>query len=170
MEAKLLNPAQQGVKPNSQLALNLICSLLILLWVYTALSKLSDVQEFKNQLMYQSFGKELAMILLWAIPIAELLAAGLLLISSTRLLGLWLSSLLMAAFTIYIIMVLSGYYHQIPCSCGGVLKQLGWKSHLFFNLFFLTISSIGTYGQTKLHLQKIKSHPPNNPVKLTSRK
>ncbi len=127
-----------------------IVFLLILLWVYTATSKLVDLTEFKRQLANQTFGKSVAAILLWFVPISELFAALLLLFSKTRFAGLTVSFFLMLLFTGYITLVLSGFYDRVPCSCGGVLKQLGWQAHLWFNLFFLGISGLGVILERRL--------------------
>lgn len=122
-----------------------ICTLLVLLWVYTAGSKLAGVAEFKRQLASQTLGKTAASFLLWFIPSSELLAALLLLFSKTRFAGLMLSAVLMLLFTGYIGLVLLGYYNRTPCSCGGVLKEMGWQIHFWFNLYFLAISGFGIW-------------------------
>lgn len=127
-----------------------IVFLLILLWVYTATSKLVDLTEFKRQLANQTFSESIAAILLFFVPISELVAALLLLFSKTRFAGLLLSFFLMLFFTGYIALVLLGYYDQVPCSCGGVLKQLGWQAHFWFNLFFLGISGLGVILERRL--------------------
>jgi len=131
--------------------LTFICTLLVLLWVYTAGSKLSDFAEFKRQLANQTFGKNAASLLLWFIPLSEIVAALLLLFSKTRVFGLILSAILMCLFTGYIGLVLTGYYDRMPCSCGGVLKDMGWHLHFWFNLYFLFISCFGIwlYGLTE---------------------
>jgi putative oxidoreductase len=118
--------------------------LLIILWGTTAASKLGDLNGFKTELAKQVFTEAFATVLLFAVPVSELIAASLLAFAKTRLSGLLLSFLLIAAFTVYIILILTGYFHKVPCSCGGVLKLLGWKSHLIFNLFFtiLTITTL----------------------------
>ncbi|MGF1924966.1 MAG: MauE/DoxX family redox-associated membrane protein [Bacteroidia bacterium] len=124
---------------------NFICTLLVLLWVYAAGSKLADLEDFRRQLYNQTLGKSTANILFWAIPISELLAALLLLFQKTRFAGLVVSAFLMALFTVYIGLVLIGYYDRTPCSCGGVLKEMGWQMHFWFNLYFLTISGLGLW-------------------------
>ena len=126
-------------------SLNFICTLLVFLWVYTAASKLIDVGEFKRQLANQTIGKAAAAFLLWFIPISEILTALLLLFHKTRLSGLLLSAMLMFLFTGYIGLVLLGYFERTPCSCGGVLKEMGWQLHFWFNIFFLAISCFGIY-------------------------
>ena len=133
--------------------LNLICTLLVFLWVYTATSKLIDITEFKRQLGNQTLGKTAASFLLWFIPISEILAALLLLFHKSRLTGLILSAGLMFLFTGYIGLVLLGYYERTPCSCGGVLKELGWQMHFWFNLSFLAISCFGIYLVTRTNMK-----------------
>jgi hypothetical protein len=69
--------------------------------------------------------------------------AGMLIFKRTLLKGLWASLFLLTLFTGYIILIKLNYYGTIPCSCGGVLKDLTWTKHLFFNLFFMGISIVG---------------------------
>lgn len=140
-----------------ELAITIIVALLVLLWSYTAASKLIDLKQFTQEIHNQTFSKNFSTLLLWFIPIAELLAAVLLLIQKTRLIGLILSAMLMFLFTGYISLVLLDYYDRTPCSCGGVLKQLGWQAHFYFNLFFLSLSLIGIYLHQKL---KNQTSPP----------
>lgn len=139
--------ANQNAK---QLALRIIIALLVLLWSYTAASKLINLAQFKQELHNQTFSKSFTTQLLWFIPLSELLAATLLIIKRTRLLGFIVSSILMILFTGYIALVLFNYYERTPCSCGGVLKALGWQAHLYFNLFFLLLSLLGVYLQQQI--------------------
>jgi len=130
---------------NKQLMLQVIGALLILLWVYTSLSKLSDLHEFRGQLNNQVTGKKLTPYLIWILPGIELLAAGMLLFKDLQKAGLILSALLMAIFTAYVSLVVLNVFDRIPCSCGGALKSLGWNAHLVFNSFFLVLSLMGIY-------------------------
>ncbi|MBE5320068.1 hypothetical protein IM793_12920 [Pedobacter sp. MR2016-19] len=114
--------------------------LLIILWGTTAASKLGNLNEFKTELAKQVFSENLAAFLLIAVPVSELVTAALLAFSKTRLYGIIASLLLIIAFTIYIALILAGYFSKVPCSCGGVLKLLGWKSHLIFNVIFTAIT------------------------------
>lgn len=126
-----------------------LTSILILLWIYTAFSKIIEYDEFKGQLTNQVFSKGFTKVLAFVLPAIEILAAVLLLFSKTRLMGFLLSLLLMGVFTAYIALVLSGFYSYTPCSCGGVLKSLSWKAHLYFNCVFLFIVLLGSYLQIK---------------------
>ncbi|MBB5639040.1 hypothetical protein HDE68_004978 [Pedobacter cryoconitis] len=132
------------------LIVEIICGGLSLLFAYTAFSKLADFEDFKKQLKMQVFPQAIVEALLYLIPGIELSVVILMMIKGSRLIGLGLSVLLMALFTGYIALVLSNYYDHIPCSCGGVLKNLGWQTHLWFNTFFLILSMVGLMFQYQI--------------------
>ncbi|MFX9224384.1 MauE/DoxX family redox-associated membrane protein, partial [Acinetobacter baumannii] len=51
-------------------------------------------------------------------------------------------------FTSYIsYMVL--FIPNLTCSCGGVIKEMSWRQHLGFNLFFIIISIVGILLQQR---------------------
>lgn len=114
--------------------------LLVLLFSYAAFSKLFTITAFNQQLHNQAFPSWLADFLLYFLIPAELITALLLCFTRTVIIGLLGSTLMLLAFTAYIALVLAGYSSKTPCSCGGVLNGLGWKSHLIFNLAFTTLS------------------------------
>jgi putative oxidoreductase len=126
--------------PATQTISEVIVGLVILLFVYAAVSKLANFDLFRRQMVIQVFPIWLSAILVWAIPFAELISAIMLLFSKTMLRGLYLSCLLMAAFTGYIALVLLHVFKKVPCSCGGILQNMGWETHLVFNaVFFILI-------------------------------
>jgi putative oxidoreductase len=120
------------------------CSLLlIMLFTYTALSKLleQDIFVFQMKLSPVKFMAQWATILGWLVPLVELFIVGLLLIRDFRTTGLYLSFFLLLAFEIYIsAMLLSGL--SLPCTCGGVISRLGWKGHLLFNAAFMLVAAL----------------------------
>lgn len=126
-----------------------ISAAFILLWVYTAGSKLADFQSYRQEMSLQVFSPDFTAVLLYATPLIEILCAILLLFEKTNKLGLALSLLLMLAFTGYIMLIVSGYFPKKPCSCGGVLKAMGWKTHLIFNIFFLSASILSLFLKLK---------------------
>ncbi|QDW24256.1 MauE/DoxX family redox-associated membrane protein [Pedobacter sp. KBS0701] len=130
-----------------------ISAAFILLWVYTAGSKLADFQSYKQEMNLQVFSPDFTAVLLNAIPLIEILSAILLLIKKTNQLGLVLSLLLMLAFTGYIVLIISGYFPKTPCSCGGVIKAMGWKAHLIFNIFFLSAAILSLFIKLKLEVR-----------------
>jgi putative oxidoreductase len=114
--------------------------LLIILFVYAGVSKWLTFADFRGQLLNQSFPGWMAEILLYTLIPLELLTAGLLSFSVTHRGGLWLSAVLMASFTGYIVLVLLHFWNRVPCSCGGILSGMSWGAHLLFNVFFLLLS------------------------------
>jgi len=136
---------------NQKTAIEIISSLLILLFVYAALSKLFEYSGFKVQLRNSEWLKPFAGIIAWLVPAIELAISLMLTVKVTRILGLYASLILLLVFTLYIAgMLLSGM--RLPCSCGGIIQQLSWKQHLLFNLFFLLLSLIGIVLERKQKL------------------
>jgi putative oxidoreductase len=127
------------------LTIELISFLLILLFVYTTLSKLLDFQRFKSQMNSQTLPLGMSTVLIWTLPGIELIIVAMLSIKKTLYAGLGLSFILMMLFTGYVGLVLAGYYSRVPCSCGGVLKGMGWQIHFLFNIFFMLLSLLGIY-------------------------
>lgn len=104
-----------------------------------------DVAEFGRQLAGQELPSWAKAPLVWLIPAAELLLSLLLIIPATRLLGFYGSSILMALFTVYVGLVVGGFFKYEPCSCGGVIRSMGFETHFLFNLCFLTLAVLGIY-------------------------
>src|SRR6476660_2021273 len=112
--------------------IEIISALLIFLFVYTAISKIITHNSFEAVLHESSLLKEFSNILSWLIPGTEILISILLFFPRFRNIGLLFSALLLTAFTGYIgYMIL--FTPKLPCSCGGVLKNLDWKMHIIFN-------------------------------------
>lgn len=133
-------------------------SLLIILWIYAAGSKLMEYNSFKHQLSLQHFPSNTAETLAWLLPSIEILIAGLLTATNTIKYGLFASASLLIIFTIYIALIITDIYDKAPCSCGGVLSMLSWKSHLIFNISFLSINAwtIYTFYQKRKEAGKNK--------------
>ncbi len=115
-----------------------ISLLFVLLLVYAATSKLWDFQQFKVQLGQSPVLTAYAEGVAWIVPGVEYLLALLLLFNGSRLAAFYGSLALMVMFTTYIVLVLH-FSDYIPCSCGGVLEDLGWTEHIVFNLFFVIL-------------------------------
>jgi uncharacterized membrane protein YphA (DoxX/SURF4 family) len=130
------------------MAIEIICFLFILLFVYAAGMKLRDVEEFVAQLSQSPLLMPFASWIAWFIPILELIVAGLLIIRRFRLIGLIASFTLMVMFTVYIIVIMNFATH-VPCSCGGVLNDMGWGEHLVFNIAFVVLAVTGIILLTK---------------------
>ncbi|RYZ55945.1 MAG: hypothetical protein EOP49_01750 [Sphingobacteriales bacterium] len=124
-----------------------------MLFVYAASSKLLDYDESRHQMLNQVFPKPISLILLWLVPITELLISLMICIKKTRLIGLYAYLVTMCAFTAYIILVMNGIFGRIPCSCGGAMDSLSWKAHLVLNITFICLSILSII-LTKINLSK----------------
>jgi hypothetical protein len=138
------------------LVIETISGLLVLLFVYTALNKLLNTAQFAYTISRVPLIEPFAGFLSFAAPVTELLISAALIFPPTRLAGLYAAFLLMAAFTVYVTAMVF-FLKDLPCSCGGVLKDLTWKQHIAFNLFFTAISAFA-----------IKIYPHKNLVATTS--
>ena len=129
---------------------DIISALLLLLFLYTSLSKLADHETFKNVLRASPLLKPVAGILAWLLPVTELVIVVLLFVPFLRIKGLYASFILISLFTLYLIYMIA-FTPNLPCNCGGVLKLLSWPQHVFFNLFFILLSLTGIvlYKRTK---------------------
>lgn len=121
----------------------MIAGLLAAMFFYAAVSKLSDFETSKQEMINQVFSRPVALQLVWLVPLIELIVCGLLLFSRTQLAGLYASFIMMSIFSLYISITMSGVLDEIPCSCGGILKNMGYGTHLVFNLFFLSVAFLG---------------------------
>lgn len=118
--------------------------LLILLFVYTGLSKITGHSLFLQQLSKVPLLADMAGFIAVAIPLAELAAAGSLVWVKTEITGWWISSILLSSFSIYIGSMLLFAPH-LPCSCGGIVAALSWKQHLLINLSLAIIAWLKLY-------------------------
>lgn len=128
--------------------LETISLLFILLFVYTAVSKLLDYEDFRAVIGQSPLLTRFAPILAIAVPAAEIVIALLLVIPRYRRSGLYASFAMMMLFTTYIV-VLVTLSEKIPCSCGGVISRMTWKQHLYFNIFFVLLALLGMWLHTK---------------------
>jgi hypothetical protein len=126
-----------------KIIIEIISSLLILLFLYASVSKWLAFRTFIGEMNNQPFPNWMTPFLVWSIPFIEVLIAIGLIFEKTRVQSFYASLILMLAFTIYTVAILLHAFKYIPCSCGGVIRKLTWPQHLFFNLFFVGISILG---------------------------
>lgn len=126
-----------------KIIIEIISSLLILLFLYASVSKWLAFKTFIGEMNNQPFPNWMTPFLVWSIPFIEVLIAVGLIFEKTRVQSFYASLILMLAFTIYTVAILLQAFKYIPCSCGGVIRKLTWPQHLFFNLFFVGISILG---------------------------
>jgi uncharacterized membrane protein len=127
--------------------LELVRYLYIFLFVYTAVSKAIDFENFKLQISQSVVISPFTNWIVWFIPIIEIIIALALLTKKWRTFALYAAFLLMIIFSTYIYIILN-YIPDIPCSCGGVLEKMSWNEHLIFNIAFVFL------GLVALLLQK----------------
>jgi uncharacterized membrane protein YphA (DoxX/SURF4 family) len=129
----------------------------LLLFLYTSLSKLADYEAFKNVLTASPLLKPVAGLIAWLVPVSELVIVVLLFIPPYRLKGLYASVILICFFTLYLLYMIVFTPH-LPCKSGGVIKLLTWPEHIVFNLFFvfLSVTGILLYKRAK----NLRSSPP----------
>ncbi|MGS2738785.1 MauE/DoxX family redox-associated membrane protein [Sinomicrobium sp. M5D2P17] len=120
----------------------LICLLFILLFVYAACTKLMEYEKFRVQLGQSPILTSIGSWLVWTVPAAELVIAGMLVVPRLRLMALYAAFSLMTMFTAYIFIILT-YSPFVPCSCGGILEKMGWEEHLVFNSVFVLLALTG---------------------------
>lgn len=118
--------------------------LFIVLFTYTAISKLIEYDKFVFQMGLSPFlpVRTFALVLGWLVPVFELIIVMALLSNRWRRIGLKASLALLLIFELYIgAMLLTG--GQLPCTCGGALSVMGWQTHLLFNAVFIILAFIG---------------------------
>jgi len=135
----------------------IIAALFILLFVYTATSKLLEFYSFRTVLSRSPLIGKNAFLLAWVLPLAELVIALLLFFPRSRRLGLWASLGLMVLFTAYLGYMITFASH-LPCSCGGVIRHMTWTQHLVFNFFFTLLAL------TAIWWEKRRSRPSDRVI------
>jgi hypothetical protein len=127
---------------------------LVFLFTYTGVNKLIDHATFETTLFQSPLLRHHATLISWLIPLVELLFVSLLLSNKFRQTGMLLSLAMMVIFTGYIAYMIL-FIPGLPCSCGGILKELSWPGHLLFNsgIIVLILASLYSYTRNKFLLQ-----------------
>ncbi|MFT4155160.1 MauE/DoxX family redox-associated membrane protein [Parafilimonas sp.] len=129
--------------------IEIICSLLILLFAYAGVSKLAGHKDFQAQLINLPLISYAAPVLSYILPLLEILLSITLAMPSIRLYGLYISLTMLVLFSMYLTgMVI--FKTDLPCSCGGIIAGLSWKQHVLFNLFFIALSGVGIKQQREI--------------------
>lgn len=140
-------------------AIDIISAILLLLLLYTAISKFIEYSRFKEVLLISPLLKPFAGFIAWSLPLLELMIAVSLFIPALRIKGLYASLLLLIILTVYLTYMIL-FTPSLPCSCGGVLKDLTWPQHILFNLFFVVLSVIGIILARQRFIIRIKGEAP----------
>jgi len=127
-------------KKRRNLLVELISALFILLFVYAAVSKIQDFEKFQVELGKSPILNAFSRFVATAIPFIEVSIALMLVIGKFQIIALYSSFTLMVMFSAYIIVILN-FSSYVPCSCGGVLQNMTWTEHLFFNIGFVIMAA-----------------------------
>ncbi len=122
--------------------------LLIFLFTYTGISKLIDHESFYTSILLSPVIRNQALVIAWIVPMVELLIVALLLSNKYMQAGFASSLILMIVFTVYITYMILFSKH-LPCSCGGVIKELSWSNHILFNSFFIFLITVSLLFNTQ---------------------
>lgn len=131
-----------------KIIVDVVCLLYILLFVYAAVSKILDFENFQVQLGQSPLLSASAILISYAIIGLELLVSIFLTIPMLKKTGLFLSFFLMLSFIAYITIILNNSSF-IPCSCGGILEKMGWGEHLIFNYIFALLALLAILLQNR---------------------
>lgn len=126
-----------------QKAIGIICSLIILLFLYAGLSKLLNMKLTMHDMHNQPFPNWLGSFLAWTVPITEILISASLLFDKWRLSGLYASFILTTLFTLYAAAILLHFFSWVPCGCGGIIRKLTWQQHFALTTGYAIISFVG---------------------------
>ncbi|OPB94553.1 MauE/DoxX family redox-associated membrane protein [Elizabethkingia ursingii] len=105
----------------------------VVLFSYTGVSKLLDFEKFQSQIASTTSLGSYGPLLAYALIFSELLTALLLSVHRTHLIGFYTCLGLMGIFTGYIYTILD-HSQIVPCTCGGILQNMNWWTHLYFNI------------------------------------
>ena len=133
--------------------------LVIILFMYTGVSKLIEYNKFVFQMQRVPLPliQNLAPTLGLAVPIIEIALVTMLYFDKSRFMGLIGSLTLMVSFETYIIWMKSlelQFGVRLPCTCGGIISNMGWTEHLIFNAIFIILLALSTYFEWTIRTQK----------------
>src|SRR5688500_7102440 len=101
---------------SSNRLIEIIASLLILLFLYTATDKILNHDQFQLVMSKSPLIQEISVLLSWTVPVTEILISLLLFIPKTRFTGFITAFALLLVFTLYITYMLI-FSSKLPCSC-----------------------------------------------------
>jgi hypothetical protein len=129
-----------------QMLNEIIASLLVVLFLYTGLTKLIEHTTFRYQLSISPWPllANWSGFVSWALPAGEVLLALMFVVSAFRTTAFIASAVLFAAFLVYLGVLLSSG-KSLPCTCGGIISAMSWTAHVWFDAVFLLLCLTGIY-------------------------
>lgn len=124
-------------------AIQLIAAVIAVMFFYAVVLKLGNYEEATREMRNQVFPMATADVLVWLIPLLEIVIIALLIYQPLRKVGLWASLALLLSFSAYIILAERKIFGRTPCSCAGILWQHSTYRHqLWFNVLFIILAII----------------------------
>lgn len=124
------------------------CYAYCFLFLYAAVSKLLDYNNFVVQIGQSPLLSAFAGWISWLVPALEIIIAIGLLIPRCQRIALIAAFLLMVKFSAYIFFIMN-FSAFVPCSCGGILEAMSWKQHLIFNIAVCLLGLIALLAEIK---------------------
>ncbi|MBB6329766.1 fatty acid desaturase [Chryseobacterium sediminis] len=126
------------------LIFELIRYALIILFLYTAYHKLTDIDGFEKNILRSKIISEYADFIKYPLPVIEILVVLLLFFNKYLLYGLYASLFLMASFTIYLI-ALNNFSMFYGCSCGGIFNEMSYVNHVMINFATIALNILAIF-------------------------
>lgn len=115
---------------------------LILLFAYTLIHKINDIETFETTLIKSTIiNPSFIPIIKYATLFIEFIVI-ILLIKKNSMFGFYASLLTLTTFTVYLI-ALNNFSLYTGCSCGGFFNELSYTNHLIVNFIFILLSILG---------------------------
>jgi putative oxidoreductase len=127
---------------NKKFISDVVSGIFILVFIFTSLDKFWHLKSFGNILSKSPLIGNYSSVLVWFIPVSEVIVSLLLFVPKHRMIGFYLSFLMLLAFTAYIGYMLM-YVPDLPCNCGGITKYMSWGQHLAFNIVLVFLALLG---------------------------
>jgi hypothetical protein len=128
----------------------------ILLFCYASISKTMDFENFQIQIAQSPIFSSIAGFISYGVLAVEIIVSLMLIFHRTRTAGLYASFFLMISFSIYIYVILN-YSENVPCSCGGILEKMGWRTHLIFNIVAVLFSAVAIFFDSTLNNKALRT-------------
>ncbi|OFV10591.1 MULTISPECIES: MauE/DoxX family redox-associated membrane protein [Sphingobacterium] len=110
-----------------------------LLWGSTLVLKLWNLEITKSEIAMQGLPLWMSDMLLLTLPLVNIVLICMLLYKPTVSLGIRLSTLTIAGFTLYLIIGITGVMGHTPCACAGIWPTNNHWLHIALNSIFIAI-------------------------------
>lgn len=121
---------------------------LALLFAYSGFSKLINYYDFNYQLNRLPILDHYSTLLVWLIPVLEIMVSSLLFMPKRRLEGFYASFCIFFIFTFYLCSVLN-FGSNLPCTCDNTWLTMSWPFQLLINLIGILFTLAGLLLQTR---------------------